>query len=228
MDEPAHLYNANVILNLLKGNNVISEFYSFNNLPVPNWTSHFMLAVFMSFLKPWLAEKILIILYVAGMALSFRYFVKTLNPQNISLSILIFPFIYSFLFHLGFYNFSISFVLFFLTFSYWLNIYNSKNPWKYLLLFILFAFTYFSNLLIFGFLTLAICLYIIYFSYEKYLESIDLKDSIKFCCKKLLSLIILTLPYFVLLLIFNSFEGGYSYKELIKWINHARPFIVYD
>lgn len=234
MDGPAHLYNSNIVLNLIKGNNAISEFYSFNNLPIPNWTSHFILTVLMSFLKPWLAEKILITLYVTGMALSFRYFVNTLNPQNISLSILIFPFIYSFLFHLGFYNFSISFVLFFLTFSYWLNIYNSKNPWKFLLLFILFAFTYFSNLLIFGFLTLVIVLYIIYFSYEKFLESKDLNMSIKFFYRKLLTLIILALPYFVLLLIFSlnvkfyALEGGYSFKELFKWINDARPFIVYD
>ena len=110
MDGPAHLYNSNILNHLIRGNTTLSEFYSINTVPIPNWTSHFLLSIFHIVLPAWLAEKALLVLYVSGMAFSFRFLIKELNPENIPLSILIFPFIYSFLFHLGFYNFSISFI----------------------------------------------------------------------------------------------------------------------
>ena len=234
MDGPAHLYNSNILLHLLKGNNALSEFYSINSLPIPNWTSHFILLCFHSILPSWTAEKILLVMYVSGMALSFRYLIKNLNSQNIALSILIFPFIYSFLFHLGFYNFSLSFILFFTTLGYWLHSFNSNNFYKHLILFFLITTTYFSNLVIFGFLGLTLGLYIFYYSFKRYLDDKDILSAIKFCGKRLLILFIISLPSMIFLIIFflnvQFYPSGEAYplKELIKWINDARPFIVYD
>ncbi|GCD77529.1 hypothetical protein JCM31826_10110 [Thermaurantimonas aggregans] len=115
MDGPAHLYNANIIAHLLRENESLSEFYMINKFWIPNWTSHAFLAVLHFIMPAWLAEKILISLYVIGMALSFRFLIKQINTKSVALSIMIFPFMYSFLFHLGFYNFSISFIIFFFT-----------------------------------------------------------------------------------------------------------------
>lgn len=234
MDGPAHLYNSNVLLQLLKGNHVLGEYYSTNSLPIPNWTGHVILLVFHVFLSAWMAEKMLLLIYVAGMAMSFRYLIKELNPENVSLSILIFPFIYSFLFHLGFYNFSLSFILFFMTLGFWLRNYNSNSLSKYLILFLLITTTYFTNLLIFGFLGLTIGLFIVYFSYERYLIDKNLKDAILFAGRRLLILFIISLPSLAFLLIFflntqfHPAGNAYPVKELIKWINDARPFIVYN
>jgi len=234
MDGPAHLYNSNILLHLLKGNNVLSEFYSINSLYIPNWTSHFILLIFNSFLPSWVAEKILLIIYVSGMALSFRYLIKVLNPKNISLSILIFPFIYSFLFHLGFYNFSLSFILFFVTLGYWLQSFNSKNTYKYFILFFLITITYFTSIVIFGFLGLTIGSFILYFSYKKYLEDKNFVRAIQFCGQRLLILLIVSLPSLIFLILFFKnvqffpSDAAYSVEELIKWINDARPFIVYN
>ncbi|KFD38298.1 hypothetical protein AT05_10865 [Schleiferia thermophila str. Yellowstone] len=234
MDGPAHLYNANILLHLLRGNDFLSEFYSINNLPIPNWISHIILLIFQSFLPSWMAEKILLIIYVSGMALSFRYLIKVLNPKNISLSILIFPFIYSFLFHLGFYNFSLSFILFFSTLGYWIHSFNSKNKYKYFILFLLITMTYFTNLLIFGFLGLTMGLYVLYFSVKKYLDDHDMLSALRFCSRNLLILLLISLPGLIFFLIFYvnvqfyPSEEAYSVKELIKWINDARPFIVFD
>lgn len=234
MDGPAHLYNANILLHLLKGNNTLSEFYSINGLFIPNWTSHLILLFFHSFLPSWIAEKILLIIYVSGMALSFRYLIKALKPDNEYLSIFIFPFIYSFLFHLGFYNFCLSFMLFFLTLGYWLHNYNSSNFYRHIILFLLITFTYFSNVLIFGLLGLTIGLYILYFSFTKYMEDKNIVNTLQFCCKELLLLFIVSLPALILLILFYvkvkffPSDEAYSVKELIKWINDARPFIVYD
>lgn len=234
MDGPAHLYNSNLLLHLIKGNNILSEFYSINSLPIPNWTSHFILLIFHVFLPSWIAEKILLIIYVCGMALSFRYLIKELNPKNIALSILIFPFIYSLLFHLGFYNFSLSFILFFVTLGFWLHSYNSNNLYKHLILFLLITISYFSNLLIFGFLGLTIGLYTLYFSYKEYLDNKNIKNAVRVCCKKLFTLLLISLPSLIFALIFYvnvhfyPSDVAYSVKELIKWINDARPFIVYN
>tara|TARA_B110000483_G_C18157641_1_gene528030 strand:+ start:101 stop:1681 length:1581 start_codon:yes stop_codon:yes gene_type:complete len=234
MDGAAHLYNSKILLELVKGNPILSEFYTINKLPIPNWTGHFILLLFQSVLPAWIAEKILLILYVAGMAVSFRYLIKVLNPENTSLSILIFPFIYSFLFHLGFYNFSISFIFFFTSLGFWLQNNTSTKPYFFITLFLLFILTYFTNLLIFGFLGITIGFYILYFSYKEYINNKDFQISIKFALKKLGLLLLVSLPGLIFLLIFfanNQFfpsNQSYSIKELLKWINDVRPFIVYD
>ena len=234
IDGAAHLYNSNILLELLKGNQTLSEFYSINKLPIPNWTGHFILLTFQSFLPAWIAEKILLIFYVAGMAISFRYLIKVLNPENTSLSILIFPFIYSFLFHLGFYNFSISFIFLFTTLGFWLRNNTSTKPYFLIILFLLINITYFTNLLIFGFLGLIIGLYILYFSYKECIEKKNIQIAIKFALKKLGVLLLVSLPGLIFLLIFfNNIQffpsnQSYTVKELLKWINDARPFIVYD
>jgi hypothetical protein len=234
MDGPAHLYNSNIILQLIKGNSHFAEFYILNPLPLPNWTSQAILLIFNSLLPAWMAEKILIILYVTGMALSFRYLVKVLNPNNLYLSILIFPFIYSFLFHLGFYNFSISFIFYFMTLGYWLHSRDADNFRKHFILLFLITGSYFSNLVIFGFLGLTVGVFIIYFSIESYLYKKDFSSAFMLCGKELLKLFIVSVPGLILLLIFYSnaqffpSDQSYGIKELVKWINDARPFIVYD
>ncbi|MFN4300308.1 MAG: hypothetical protein ACK4EX_11355 [Thermaurantimonas sp.] len=125
MDGPAHLYNANMIAHLLKGNESLSEFFMIKKFWIPNWTSHAFLAVLHFVMPAWLAEKTLIILYVSGMAFSFRFLVKQMNSDSVALSVLIFPFMYSFLFHLGFYNFSLSFIFFFYAVGLWIRRYSS-------------------------------------------------------------------------------------------------------
>ncbi|MEN8123017.1 MAG: hypothetical protein ABFS35_21940 [Bacteroidota bacterium] len=230
MDGAAHLYNSNVIAELIKGSDLFSKFYSLNTLPIPNWTSHFILALFNFFLPAWVAEKILLIIYVSGMALSFRFLIKIIKPENISLSIFIFPFIYSFLFHLGFYNFSLSFILYFATLAFWLRIYQKSDIKNYLVLFLLITIAYFTNVLIVGFLGLTIGFYIIYFAFTKYPKDF----AVKFALKKMLLLLLVSLPSIIFFIIFYKnitffpSTENYSVEELIKWLNDARSLIVYN
>lgn len=234
MDGPAHLYNSNILLQLIKGNNIFTEFYNLNTLPLPNWISQVILFSLNGLLPAWMAEKLLIIIYIAGMALSFRYLVKALNPGNLYLSILIFPFIYSFLFHLGFYNFSISFIFYFMTLGYWLLNRNSNNFHKHFIMFILITGAYFSNLLLYGFLGFTLGIFVIYYSYENYSIKKDLSSALMYFSKNLLILLITSIPSLIFLLMFYSnvqffpSDQSYGLKELLKWLNDARPFIVYD
>lgn len=234
MDGPAHLYNTNILYNLIKGNDVLTEFYKINEIPIPNWTTHAILLFFRSFLPAWLAEKIYLIIYVTGMSFSFRYLIKVLNPGNISLSILVFPLIYSYLFRLGFYNFTFSFILFFVTLGFWLHNNRSNKISKYIILFLLMTVTYFTNTLVFGFLGLTIGLYILYDSYQKYLSDKNVSGAVRFAAGELLKFFIVSLPGLICMVIFlvkirfPSTDEAYSVKELFKWINDARALIAYS
>ncbi len=234
MDGPAHLYNAKILNGLIAGNPLFKEVYSINSLLVPNWTATVLLSAFTALFPAWFAEKLLIILYISGMAFSFRYMIKQINPGNIALSLLIFPFIYSFLFHLGFYNFSLSFIFYFLSIGYFYRIHISGTVSNYFILFLLLLLTYYSNIIIFGFLGISLGLFILYFTYEIYEVNRNIKDAMRYGGKQLLILLLLSLPGLVFMIIFisqvNFFPSDVtvSPRELIKWINDARPFIVYD
>lgn len=234
MDGASHLYNSNLLGQILKGNIEISQFYSISSLPIPNWMSHFVLGIFTFILPGWMAEKIFLILYVAGMALSFRYLIKQINSDAPFLSILIFPFIYSFLFHLGFYNFSISFIFLFLALGYFVKNMTCFSVKKYVLLFLLLTLTYFSNILIFGFLGLILGLFIVHSSYVQYKTTNDPVWALKQGSKKLLLLLLISLPGLISMFVFLDnvtffpTEQALASKELIKWIIDARPFIIYD
>ncbi len=234
-DGPAHLYNSNIICHLLKGDSsIINDFFSINKFPVPNWTGHFILSIFCFIFPSWLAEKVLLFIYLTGIAVSFRLLIKELCPENKILSIFIFPFAYSFLFHLGFYNFSFSFVFLFLTIYYWLKTRNNQTFKKYLLLFLLITLTYFSNILTYCFLGLCLGLLIIAYAINEYFQERNVEKSIKLAINNLLFLFIVSLPSILLILIFYNTttffptDAHYTSGELVKWINDVRPLIVYD
>lgn len=231
MDGPAHLYNSNLINQLIINNSFIEEFHKINTFLIPNWTSHFILSFFRFFFSGWLAEKFLLIIYISGMALSFRYLIKVLKPENMTLSILIFPFIYSFLFHLGFYNNSLSFIFFFLALAYWVNNYKSNQLSLYLVTGILLICTYFSNILTLAFLGITLGSSILLIEAES--NSIKSKQFIRLSINRLIRLALCALPSMVLMLYFfltvklPSTSQEYNSTELIKWINDVRSLIIY-
>ena len=68
LDGPAHLYSSFLLNQLVSGNEFLGEYLSINSFYIPNWISHFFLSIFLTVFDVWMAEKILIMLYVAGMA----------------------------------------------------------------------------------------------------------------------------------------------------------------
>jgi hypothetical protein len=232
MDGPAHLYNANLIRHLLMGNEFIKEFYQINAFPVPNWASHFLLTLFRLILPGWLSEKMLIITYVSGMALSFRYMVKAIHPENISFSVFIFPFIYSFLFHLGFYNYALSFIFLFLTLGIWIKHYADNKLSLYFVTGSLLICTYFCNILTYAFTGITIGSIIFLFEAAKH--TIFSKQYLRSCINRILRLTLCSLPSLILFVWFFktvSFPGTierYASSELIKWTNDVRSLIVFS
>ena len=237
MDGAMHLYNSNLINELLFSNNsTLERYFIFNSEPIPNWTGHFILSFFHLFLPAFLAEKALLLFYLIGLPFAFRALIKTINPSNIIFSYFIFPFTYSFLFQLGFYNFSIAIIFLIISLIYWIRI--EEKPMtikKLLILFVFISLTYFSHMFVFGILGIMIGLKIVVTNSVKILHKhISLKKAFLNSLKGLAFLIIASLIPLILFfyyLISRPSSGNYvflSNSELIDWLLKIRPIIAYN
>jgi hypothetical protein len=106
-DGPAHLENATVIRDYHRPDRPIyREYYLLNKHLDPNWLIYLVLVGLMGIGSALVAEKFLLTGYVILLPVAMRYAVKVIRPESAFLSILVFPFIYNFPLHKGFYNFS--------------------------------------------------------------------------------------------------------------------------
>lgn len=123
VDGPAHLYNARLMLELWRGNPTVSEFFVLNPLLQPNVLGHVLLAGLMALgLPALLAEKLLLTILVGLLPLAFRRLIRSLNPDAGDVALLVFPFVYGFLFFMGFYNFLLGLVMLLLGMEKWINL----------------------------------------------------------------------------------------------------------
>lgn len=122
LDGPQHLYNANVLVELIKGNELFKEYFRVNNVIVGYWMGHFLLGFFKFFLPAWLAEKFFLTTYVIAMVYSFRYLIRSMKPGRSNLLFyLVFPFIFHSYFLLGYYSFSLGAIFYFLAIGFWIR-----------------------------------------------------------------------------------------------------------
>ena len=110
-DGMVHVYNAYILKSyqnpaLYK----TREVFQLNLTIFPNWVSHLLMAGSMLVVPPLIAEKILLTLCIVGVPLVFLYFQRSVDPANDCYVWLGFLFSYHYLLHMGFYNFSLSFV----------------------------------------------------------------------------------------------------------------------
>ena len=234
LDGAAHLYNSNLLNNLLfKSYDQLNLFFILNQEPVPNWTGHFMLSFFNLFLPAFAAEKGLLLFYMIGLPFSFRALIKTISFPNNLFSYLIFPFTYSFLFFLGFYNFSIALIFILITINFWIknerNIGSLKNIF---ILFLLIALTYFSHIFVFAILMLFISLHLIAKVIIQILQEPDQIKNVLFGSVRKVGILLLSsaLPFGLFFYYFYSrpLSGEYTYleqSELIEWLTIIRPII---
>ncbi len=130
-DGPAHVANAKILLDLLRGNHTdfYAKYYEQHFSFFPNWTSHLALAGLMVFFNPITAEKILVSGYVILFALSFRMVVYRLSGRESLMSSIGVLFVFHFLVYYGFYNYSISIALALLFVAVW-KACSEKPVWK--------------------------------------------------------------------------------------------------
>ncbi len=121
-DGPTHLYNADLLKNLVTGDSLANQFHLINTRLDPNWFAHILLAGMLFFLSAGVAEKVILCLYLIAFPLAFRFVIMQLNRRAAFLSLLAFPFLYNYVFQFGFYNYCLSLVFLFLIIGYWLRI----------------------------------------------------------------------------------------------------------
>jgi hypothetical protein len=146
-DGPAHLDSANIIHEYFQsGNDAIHKYYVINDKLNPNWTGHLIMAVLMFFVSPLVAEKILLSGYIILLPVSIYYALRVIHINSKFLIVLAFPFIYNFMFHMGFYNFSYSLPMFFFVIGYWLKYKSSFTLSNFAIFALLSLLLYFSHL----------------------------------------------------------------------------------
>lgn len=149
LDGPSHLYNGNIIKELVLGN--YSEFrnlFCFNPLLVPNWISHFLFAVLGLVFPDFITEKIVFLGYFILTPLFFRKICLNFSPENKFLSYLMIPFAHNHLFYFGFFNFSIAITLFLATVYFGLKIQNNFQTKHIWILALLLLIIYFSHIMV--------------------------------------------------------------------------------
>jgi hypothetical protein len=160
LDGPQHLYNSNVIIQLLKDSDIFREFFRINEVVVGYWTGHFALTFLNLFLPAWLAEKMFLTAYVLGVVFSFRYLVRSIYPEKQNLLVyLIFPFVFHSYLLMGYYAFSIAVIFFFWAFGYYIR-HSDRFGGKEMMLFAgLVLGVFLSHALVFLFFGAAFLLY---------------------------------------------------------------------
>jgi hypothetical protein len=109
-DGPTHLENAFILTQYTAAGVPWRAYYTINTFLVPTWLDHLALAGLMKLAPAHTAEKVFLSGYLIGTVLAFSYCLRCLNRASVFCTVLIFPFLYNYLMHMGFYSFSYSFV----------------------------------------------------------------------------------------------------------------------
>ncbi len=231
LDGPAHLYNAALMKNLLSENpGVIDRFFEFNSFPHPNWSGHFILMLLLYLIPPLIAEKIFLLLVLIIGATGFRKLVSVIEPSAIWLSWMYFPFMLSFPFLLGFYNFSFALSLLPWWLSIWIQQHHKKMTVKIFII-------VFSGMLILYFSHLVVFLLAGLFAGTISLTDRSITTQKHAVYRELRFLFLTSLPGLLLTAIFLLSAGAAGYRgeisrlplmQLLSDIAYSRMFIAYD
>ncbi len=227
LDGPQHLYNANVMVELLKGNELMRSFFDINEVIVGYWSGHFFLSFFKLFFPAWLAEKLFLTTYVLAMVFSFRYLVRAINPSKGNfVAFLIFPFVYHSYLLMGYYSFSIGAIFFFLAFGYWIR-YQDQMTLKRIIVFGLMVLGIFlSHGLVYLFFGISFLIFFFSSTFYRISTKSD-KFKLKLLLNKAGSAVLSFIPSLILWIIYirsvmsiNSTiaETSFSFAELVKFL----------
>ena len=170
LDGPGHLHNSNLLLNILSGNELISDYYRINSIPVGNWTGNAVLAFYNYLFPAPTALSLFLFTYLTGMAFSYRYLIKSLSGTFNPIHYIIFPFFDNSCINLGLYNFSTSLIVLFFILGFWIRYNQNMKRSKWIQFSFLLVLLYFSHFLSFVFFGISLIFFIIYDEYIKFIQ----------------------------------------------------------
>ena len=228
-DGSAHLYSSFLMLELLKNNPNVSEFYALNSFVIPNSSGHWLMVLLLNFFSPFIVTKIIVTLTFASFVASIGWLrLKTVGTDGLKTSFLIGAALgFNWLWFVGFYNFLIGVCCFVLTVGLFFNWREKMNLRRTIILSILFLLTYFSHIV--SFVVLAGSVVMLVFSASK--------PNIK---RNFIYVLVALLPILPLIIIykFSSAGGGEFFPvwrslenpfSLSSWLSQIRtvdPFII--
>lgn len=164
-DGPHHLYTSWVFRQSFDpANYVIRDAYQWNMWPYPNLLAFLLLAYFMVFFPPLLAEKLLLTLYVLLFPAALVYLFNVVGQKDKTFALIGIILIYSYHSLFGFYNFIYSVPLCLLSWGYYIKHHHQMTPERWLWFLILVGLTYISHLM--SFVTLLIGLFILMIAFS--------------------------------------------------------------
>jgi hypothetical protein len=147
-DGPVHVETANILRQYHAPERVLFRtFYTLNTEPEPNLLSHWLMAGLLFLFPPLVTEKLLVSLYVILFPVSVRYALKAIDSRARFLSVLAFPFVLSWLLHMGFFNFCLSVALYFFVAGYWMRRRDGFSARSVLALATLMTMLYFAHVI---------------------------------------------------------------------------------
>jgi hypothetical protein len=159
-DGPAHVYNASLLKNILfDRQSTAAVFFSLRSFPEPNWIGHALMLLLSFIVDGNVAERMLLLVFIIFLPLSFRKLLRQINPESVWLSYLIFPFIYSYAFYGGLYNFMLGIPVLLYAVAYFLGRDRPLVVGNYVFLFLTSMVLYFSHLVIFGVFVILISIF---------------------------------------------------------------------
>ncbi len=132
------------------------EIFQLNWTLFPNWMSHLIMAGLMVVLPPLITEKILLTLCMILIPLAWLYFLRSIHRDSALYVWLGFLYSYHYLLFMGFYNFALSFGLFFLILGYWWRHRNDFTPARIAVLYLMLIVLYLCHIASYALVLIAI------------------------------------------------------------------------
>ncbi len=150
LDGPCHLYNAHILLDLLRGDPTMGAFFRINAFPEPYWSGQLFMAGLFTVLPAAGVEKIVFSVIVLGTGWAFQRICRTLDPERGPwAALLVAPFLLHYAVLLGFINFSFSLPLLLCCVDHTLHRGAGRRAWAVGIgLFTLLYFTHLSTFLL--------------------------------------------------------------------------------
>jgi hypothetical protein len=241
-DGPTHIENADIISEYFHPDRaLLREYYSFNKNLEPTWLGHLVLAGLMAIVPVLLVEKVFLSGYILLFPLSIRYALNAIRPGSGFLTLLMFPFIYHYPLHMGFYSFSYSLPVFFFSIGYWMKHREQFTSRKTGGLAFLSLMLYFSHIvsLVMAYVGMALLsLWLILFekTQEKVARRFDFQILWEAFKRRFLPLLLAFLPTMILFLFFlfkqglKSPETGIrrSFYWLLKDLTHIESLVSFQ
>lgn len=130
VDGPAHVALTHIWMNYDGADYAIyREFFEKGSMNQPNMLTYLLLYLLMMIFPPFVAEKLLLSLFVVGLPLSVWYMTTSNSYKGGVVALLSFPLVYNYITYFGFYNFLFGTIFYCITMGFWLR-YKSERSLK--------------------------------------------------------------------------------------------------